>query len=450
VPSLTARLTLAASLVLVAFLGLTGLALERAFRTTGLAAVQDRLQGQVYTLLAAAELQGDGVFIMSRGLPDARYASPDSGLYAQVVDEDAEVLWRSPSLLGFRILYPVPLADGVAAFAPVVASDGRSLFALSFSVIWETGADRPYRFSFQVAENRAILASQVRHFRHSLWSWLGGAALALLLVQGAVLRFGLAPLRRVAVELSDIESGARQRLSTNYPRELTALTEGINAFINGRRARLERSRQALAELAHSLKTPLAVLRSLLDGNTDSREVRKTLSEQTLRMHRTIDYQLQRAATSGPTPLAPAVDIAPLLRRLQESLLKVYAHKQLTMDAQVEAGIGFHGDEGDLMEILGNLLDNACKWADGRVRVVIETYGGGVGVALGVEDDGPGFPADMGDAVLAHGVRGDESTPGQGIGLAVVRDIVSEAYGGEIVVGSSDMGGAAVTIRIPMA
>lgn len=451
-PSLTARLTLAASLVLVAFLGLTGLALERAFRNAGLAAVQDRLQGQVYTLLAAAELQGDGEFIMSRGLSDARYASPDSGLYAQVVDGGAEVLWRSPSLLGFRIPYPIPLADGVAAFAPAVASDGRALFALSFSVLWETDASRPYHLSFQVAENRAILASQLTHFRHSLWSWLGGAALALLLAQGAVLRFGLAPLRRVAVELSDIESGARQRLSTDYPRELTSLTEGINAFINSRRGRLERSRQALAELAHSLKTPLAVLRSLLDADADSREVRKTLSEQTLRMHRTIDYQLQRAATSGPMPLAPAVDVAPLLRRLQESLLKVYAHKQLTIDAQVEAGIGFHGDEGDLMEILGNLLDNACKWADGRVRVVVEPYrfGGGSGIALRIEDDGPGFPANMEDAVLDHGVRGDEGTPGHGIGLAVVRDIVSEAYGGEIIVGASDMGGAAVSIRIPMA
>ena len=451
-PSLTARLTLAASLVLVAFLGLTGLALERAFRNAGLAAVQDRLQGQVYTLLAAAELQDDGEFIMSRGLPDGRYASPDSGLYARVVDERAEVLWRSPSLLGFRIPYPAPGADGVAEFAPVLASDGRALFALSFSVLWETGADRRDRLSFQVAENRTIFASQMAHFRHSLWSWLGGAALALLLVQGAVLRFGLAPLRRVAAELSDIESGARQRLSAHYPKELTTLTEGINAFIDSRRGRLERSRQALAELAHSLKTPLAVLRSLLDENADSREIRKTLTEQTLRMHRTIDYQLQRAATSGPTPLAPAVEVAPLLRRLEESLLKVYAHKKLTMDVQVAPGIGFQGDEGDLMEIMGNLLDNAFKWADGRVRVVVGPcrVGDAAGVALRVEDDGPGFPADMGDAVLGHGVRGDQTTPGHGIGLAVVRDIVREAYGGEIIIGASDMGGAAVTISIPMA
>ena len=450
--SLTARLTLAASLVLVAFLGLTGLALERAFGTAGLAAVQDRLQGQIYTLLAAAELQGDGEFVMPRGLADARYSSPDSGLYARVVDDRDKVLWRSASLLGFRIPYPANGADGVAEFAPVIASDGSALFALSFSVLWESGAGRSDRLSFQVAESREILASQVAHFRRSLWSWLGGAAVALLLVQGVVLRFGLAPLRRVAAELSDIESGNRRRLSEDYPRELTSLTEGINAFIESGRGRLDRSRQALAELAHSLKTPLAVLRSLLDGNAGNREIRKTLSDQTVRMHRTIDYQLQRAATSGPTPLAPAVDVAAVLRRLEESLIKVYAHKKLSIVAQVDPGIGFHGDEGDLMEILGNLMDNACKWARERVRVVVgpSRAAGTPGLTLRVDDDGPGIPVDMEEAVLRHGVRGDETTPGHGIGLAVVRDIVVEAYGGEISVGTGDMGGAAVTISIPLA
>ena len=417
--SLTARLTLAASLVLVAFLGLTGLALERAFRNAGLAAVQDRLQGQVYTLLAAAELQDSGEFIMSLGLPDARYSSPDSGLYARVIDDQATVLWRSPSLLGLRIPYPRAGVDGVPEFAPVVASDGRSLFALSFSVLWEIGADRSHHLSFEVAETREILANQVAHFRRSLWSWLGGAALALLLVQGLVLRFGLAPMRRVATELADIESGARQRLSANYPGELATLTEGINAFIDSGRARLERSREALAELAHSLKTPLAVLRSLLDGDADSREMRKTLTEQTVDMHRTIDYQLQRAATSGPTPLAPAVEIAPLVQRLEDSLLKVYAHKKLRVDVQIDPGIGFHGDQGDLMEILGNLIDNACKWADQRVLVVVghARVGGVAGLTLRIDDDGPGIPSDMADAVLWRGVRADATTPGHGIGLA---------------------------------
>ena len=448
--SLSARLTLAASLVLVAFLGLTGLALERAFRDAGLAAAQDRLQGQVYTLLAAAELEDGARLMMPRALPDGRLSSPDSGLYARVIDSEGNALWHSPSLLGFRILFPTTLADGVAEFVPVTASDGRSLYALSFSVQWELGADDSRRLTFEVAESRDILASQVAHFRRSLWGWLGAAALALLLAQGLVLRFGLAPLRRVAIELADIEASSTLRLSANYPRELRTLTERINAFIESGHARLERSRNALAELAHSLKTPLAVLRSLSDGRTDREEMRRTLTEQSARMHRTIDYQLQRAAASGPTPLAPAVDIAPVASRLKDALLKVYADKKLRVDVEVDHGAGFHGDEGDLVEILGNVLDNACKWAGERVcvRVRYAHQDGGAGLTLRIDDDGPGIPADKVDAVFARGVRADATTPGYGIGLAVVRDIVVEAYGGEVTVGASDLGGAAVTIRIP--
>jgi len=449
--SLNARLTLAASLVLVAFFGLTGLALERAYRDAGLAAVQDRLQGQVYTLLAAAELENGARLVMPRALPDGRFSSPDSGLYARVIDNERNALWHSPSLLGFRIQFPMTRADGVAEFAPITASDGRSLYALSFSVQWELGADSSRRLTFEVAESRDILASQVARFRRSLWGWLGAAALALLLVQGLVLRFGLAPLRRVAIELADIESGAKQRLSANYPRELRNLTERINAFIESGHARLERSRNALAELAHSLKTPLAVLRSLSDGRSDGEEMRRTLTEQTARMNRTIDYQLQRAAASGPTPLAPAVSIAPLVSRLKDSLLKVYAGKKLRVDVEVDQGAGFHGDEGDVMEILGNVLDNACKWADEHVRVRVgRTHDGDgrAGLTLRIDDDGPGIPADKVDAVLARGVRADATTPGHGIGLAVVHDIVVDAYGGEVTVGESDLGGAAVTIRIP--
>jgi len=449
--SLNARLTLAASLVLVAFLGLTGLALERAYRDAGLAAAQDRLQGQVYTLLAAAELENGARLIMPRALPDGRFSSPDSGLYARVMDSGGNALWHSPSLLGFRIPFATTRADGVAEFVPVTASDGRSLYALSFSVQWELGAEDSRRLIFEVAESRSILASQVAQFRRSLWGWLGAAALALLLVQGLVLRFGLAPLRRVAIELADIESGATLRLSANYPRELRTLTERLNAFIESGHARLERSRNALAELAHSLKTPLAVLRSLSDGRADREEMRRTLTEQSARMHRTIDYQLQRAAASGPTPLAPAVDIAPVASRLKDALLKVYADKKLRVDLEVDHGAGFHGDEGDLVEILGNVLDNACKWAGERVRVRAgHTHddGGGAGLTLRIDDDGPGIPADKVDAVLARGVRADATTPGHGIGLAVVRDIVVEAYGGEVTIGASDLGGAAVTIRIP--
>ncbi len=444
--SLNARLTLTASLVLVAFLGLTGLALERAFRDAGLAAVEDRLRAHIYTLLAGAEIEGGVRLVMPRALPEARLALPDSGLYARIVDAEGATLWQSDSLLGFSVPFPATGADGVGVFAPVSASDGRALFAMSFSVLWQLDAGGERRFTFQVAESRDVLGAQRVRFRRSLWGWLAAAAVALLLTQGLVLRYGLAPLRRVASELAAIESGARKHLSARYPRELGRLTERINAFIDTGRGRLDRSRNALAELAHSLKTPLAVLQSMLDGGADGDQMRRGVREQTARMRDTIDHQLQRAAASGPTPLAPGVRLAPLLERLADSLLKVYVDKGLSVDIDVDADLALHADEGDLMEIFGNLLDNACKWAGKRVRVKA-ARGNGTELRLRVEDDGPGIAADKVEAVMARGGRADATTPGHGIGLAVVHDIVVEAYGGQVDVGASELGGTAVEIRL---
>ena len=450
--TLNARVTLAASIVLVGFLGLTGLALERAFGDAGLTAVRDRLQGQIYALLAAAEVDDQGRLLIPRAHPEARLSTVGSGLYARVADTAGNEAWRSPSLLGFDIAFPATQAPGVASFAAVTASDDTPLYALSFSVHWELNPSTSRELTFQVAETQAILAAQLSRFRRSLWGWLAAAAVALLVVQGLVLRFGLAPLRRVTREIAEIQSGHRRRLSGPQPRELRPLTENLNELIESGQARLERYRHTLAELAHSLKTPLAVIGSLLDGGGRDQDLRHGVREQTERMRRTVEYQLQRAAASGRTPLAPAVDIAPVANKLKESLLKVYADKGLRVDICVQAKDGFCGDEGDLMEILGNLLDNGCKWAAGRVRLLVAREpGGGEGpvLLLAVEDDGPGVPADKLDAIVARGVRADPDTPGHGIGLAVVHDLVSGIYAGELEVGTSDLGGARVAVRVPL-
>ncbi len=185
---------------------------------------------------------------------------------------------------------------------------------------------------------------------------------------------------------------------------------------------------------------------MLDGGADGDQMRRGVREQTARMRDTIDHQLQRAAASGPTPLAPGVRLAPLLERLADSLLKVYVDKGLSVDIDVDADLALHADEGDLMEIFGNLLDNACKWAGKRVRVKA-ARGNGTELRLRVEDDGPGIAADKVEAVMARGGRADATTPGHGIGLAVVHDIVVEAYGGQVDVGASELGGTAVEIRL---
>lgn len=446
--SLSGRLLVAASVVLAGFLGLTGLALDRAFRDSALEAVQDRLQAQVYMLLGAAGFDpATRRLLLPEALPEARFSSPGSGLYAAVFDETGAQLWRSPSMLGMEIAFPVPGLPGQGRFEQVSSADGAPLLALGFAVNWEVepGVYRGYRFG--VAEHRRAFDAQLGGFRRGLWGWLAASALMLLLVQGAILRWGLRPLRRVARELTEIEAGRRDQLTGSYPRELRRLTENLNALIRQNQAHLERYRNALGDLAHSLKTPLAVLRGSVAKGDAGEDLRRQVAEQVERMNRTVDYQLQRAAASGRVALASPLPVAPLAARITSALAKVYADKGLDLDLDVDEAVRFQGDEGDFMEILGNLADNACKWATRRVTVRAVPATEGRGLLLEVEDDGPGIPEDRRRLILDRGARADPATPGHGIGLAVVRELVEEVYRGRLEIDRSALGGARVAVRL---
>lgn len=447
--SLNSRLLIAASIALAAFLGLTGLALDRAFRESALTAVQERLQTQVYMLLGVADLDAAQRLGLPNALPEARLSQPDSGLYAQVISSEGSVVWRSQSIVGRAIPFPETHDLGEPYFQSVTASDGSPLFALSFTVSWEVKDHQYRRYTFQVAETQQGFYTQVNRFRRSLGGWLLAMALVLLAVQGIILRWGLRPLRQVAQEVAEIEAGRRTELAGSYPRELRRLTENLNALIHHSHAHLERYRNALGDLAHSLKTPLAVLRSTVESGPPADH--SGLREQIERMNQTVDYQLQRAAASGRIALAAPVPVEPLARKLMDSLAKVYADKSLRLNLQVEGSTEFLGDEGDLMEILGNLGDNACKWARSRVDMRVfrcrASSGQGETLVLEVEDDGPGIPVDRRRAILNRGERADPFTPGHGIGLAVVRDLVEEIYQGSLEIDNGALGGARIQVRL---
>ncbi|MFN2309739.1 MAG: ATP-binding protein [Gammaproteobacteria bacterium] len=438
--SLHLRLTLAASLVLTAFLGLAGYALDRAFRDSAETAVRERLQAHIYGLLAAADLDRDGRLSLPDGLPEERFQRPGSGLYARVTAADERLLWQSPSHLG----HPLPdvrrLPPGTWSFTR--ATDGP--FILGFGSAWELD-DRSLEFTFTVIEAPQAYRAQVSQFRRSLGGWFGALALGLLIAQGLVLRWGLRPLRQLEQDLAAVEAGARESLSGHYPRELRGLTDNLNALLKTGRGRLTRYRDALADLAHSLKTPLAVLRSARHSDNNGQALERLVQEQTERMGQIVDYQLQRAATSGRTTLMAPVAIAPLLQRIRDSLAKVYAERRLELDIDADAALQFRGDPADLMELCGNLLDNACKWARHRVRAqarLSETDAGQT-LELCIEDDGPGIAVEQHAAVLRRGIRIDSSMPGQGIGLAVAGDIAA-AYGGRIDIDvSPTLGGARI-------
>jgi len=448
--SLSSRLLVAASVVLTAFLGLTGLILDRAFQDSALAAVQDRLQAQVYMLLGAVDMNAFGRFTLPRALPEARFSTPDSGLYADVMDAKGNLAWRSPSLLGIALpFFPAVRNPGETQFAPLEAPDGDPLFLLAFTVSWEVAPNQYRLYTFRVAETQWDFLDQLWSFRRSLWGWLLAATGVLLAVQGLILRWSLNPLRRVATEVTEIETGQRVELSSDYPDELRPLTINLNALIRQGRTLLERYRNALGDLAHSLKTPLAVLRSALENSASSEELRQVLGEQLERMNLTVDYQLQRAAASGRIALSVPLLVAPLARRVLDSLAKVYAERALDLHYFVDKNTAFHGDEGDLFEILGNLADNACKWAQRQVvvRAGAAEYEGRMELVVEVEDDGPGIPIEQAPLLLNRGQRADPTVAGHGIGLAVVRDLVEEVYYGQLEISRGTLGGALVRARL---
>ena len=435
--SLHSRLLLAASLVLAGFLGTTGLALDKAFRVSAEAAIQDRLQSHVYALLAAADEDTDGRMLPAEELPEPRFSKPDSGLYAVISSHDGEPLWLSSSLTGRNLDLKEQQLPGKRRFSRLARS-GMELYTLAFGVAWEDYAGTESLYTFTVAEDTSVFQAEIDSFRSTLWRWLGGMALVLLLAQGFILRWGLRPLRTVTDDLQQIEQGHSDRLDGHYPKELTGLTSSLNSLIEHGKTVQVRYRNSLDDLAHSLKTPLAILQS---SDTDCQSL---VREQVERMDEIISHQLQRAAVSGRTTLAQPVPVSKVMERLVRSLDKVYREKQVTVDLELDPSASFSGDEADLTEILGNLLENAYKYCNRAVRVSISTDQHAGGIEISIEDDGPGIAAEQVDTLLQRGKRMDESIPGQGIGLSMASEIIT-VYGGQLVFAASSLGGTLLRV-----
>lgn len=438
--SLRTRVSLAAALVLTIFIALTALGLERAFEESARSSMRERLFAQLYLVMAVAEVSNSGRLVMPGHFAEPRLELPDSGLYATVNNKQGEQLWRSPSAVGIS-LPPDAGGDDHERFERI-DFDGNDYFRAALAIEWESDTG-PVPLRFSVLEDSAPFLQQMSEYRHSLWGWLGAMAALLLLALVTALVWGLRPLRHVAAEVQAIESGAQGTIEQEYPRELKPLTDNINALLQHERAQQTRYQHALGDLAHSLKTPLAVLRGIA---TDTRsEESQTLQEQVSRMDNIVQYQLQRAATAGRSALAAPLPLEPVANRLIATLKKVYHDRALQLHSDIEPAAAVRVEEGDLMELLGNLLDNACKWAAHEVWLTARREGGMLHIR--VEDDGPGIEAAEAETVLTRGVRLDEATPGHGIGLPMVRDIV-ETYGGTLAIERSDHGGACFSITLP--
>ena len=437
--SIRARLLLGAALVLLAFLTGAGLAVQRANAESVRAAYFGRLQSTIYLLLAAAELNAGGALLIPPEFAEPRLSLPGSGLYAGIYNVLRGEQWQSASTLGQQLPFRRSLQPGQWR-TETVDGVSKSFLSVSYAVTWKASV-REAPLVLTVLEDRAAFDREVGAFTRTLWLWLGAAAVLLLLAQLWLLRWGLAPLRQVASEIRRIEEGEQSRIEGRYPTEISGLTDNLNALIQQERVRQTRHRDALSFLAHSLKTPLAVLRSAL---AEPAQLPATVVQQVSRMDDIVQHQLGRAIAGGAARFAPPLLVAPIVERIRDALAKVYAEKALDFSVECPLELAWRIDEGDLFEMLGNLLDNAAKWARSRVGVRVWREAGRL--CIRIDDDGPGF-SDT-ESVLRLHVRGDERVPGHGVGLAVVSDLVA-SHQGELKLSRSSMGGGRVDIALPV-
>jgi len=450
--SLSSRLLVSVSVLLMLFFGATIAVLDTAFTEAGEQARRDILDGHLVALLAAAEPDDKGDLVMPDRLREPRFQRIGSGLYAELRDVAGAVLWRSRSALGLEVPGGVVPELGNHLFARESLEDETPLLTLSLAVEWELddGETKPY--VFKVAESLDSFNAQVSGFRRQLFGWFAAVALTMLLAFSMLLRGLLKPLRLIETEITEIEEGNRVSLSGEFPTELIGVARNMNLLIDSERARSDRYRYTLDNLAHSLKTPLAAMRALLNDR-QSEGFSGRFNEQIDRMDEIVRYQLRKPAASVADNLVlQSVAVEKEVTRLVDGLRKVYHDKHPDFDVRVEKGMQFRGDTGDFLELAGNLLDNACKWCERRVRISIVPSVGARAIASGmvltVSDDGPGIPQDAADALLERGMRLDEATPGHGIGLAVVKDI-ARSYGGRLKIRKSeDLGGAEFMVSIP--
>jgi two-component system sensor histidine kinase PhoQ len=451
--SLAARAAIATGFVLAGFLGLVGLTLSQANKQRALSALQERLQNFALAYITYTDVNRNGKLLPPVDtMPDPNFSRPGSGLYAVAVG-DKGFHWESSSAIGRDFGFLTPLRPGDRRFiGPIDTRMGR-LYYFSYGVTLDAEDGKSVGLTMTVAQTEDQFEGQNAVYRRSLIVWLSVLGVMLIVLQLLLLRWSLTPLRRVASDMTRVERGDSEQLDSQYPLELVGLTERINAFINNEREQRTRYRHTLADLAHSLKTPLAVIRSQLESTTigDEPTRRNSVLDQVRRMNELVAYQLSRAATSGRQTFASAVPVAGHAEDLVQSLEKVYAAKNVLCEFDIEEGAVFYGEQGDLLELLGNLLENAFKWAGHRVLLIakLQPQSGRQrpGLSLCVEDDGPGIAEDKIEKVLQRGVRGDERVQGHGIGLSIVQDIV-HAYQGELVVDRSpELGGARFCVTL---
>ena len=438
--SLKVRLMLSALLMIVIVLPIIGITLNHAFEVQIRSAVKNELSAYSYSILAVAEVEDNHLFMPGQ-LLENQFNVIESGLYALITSKGKtdDILWSSRSLLGIDT--PSNLVTpqvGQSQFLESVI-EGKAHLIYSFSASFTSNAsdgEKSFPLTLHIIKDQADLLQVIEQFKQQLWSWLFILMLLLIFVQIAWLKWTLKPLLTLKSELAMVEQGKAEKLQASYPQELEQVTNQVNVLLKTEQMQRKRYRNALSDLAHSLKTPLAVMQSQNDLSATS-------SEQITIINHTIEHQLKRAQSAGESSWHLGISMEPIAKKLCNTLGKIYRDKNLTIRETIPQQVIFKGDEADLMEILGNLMDNACKAAKSEVSLKVEENENQL--FFSIEDDGQGISDSQKQTILNRGTRADTYQQGHGIGLAIVRDLVASYQGKLSIENSSDLGGAKFVI-----
>ncbi|WP_333608511.1 ATP-binding protein [Arsukibacterium sp.] len=432
--SLKLRQGLVSFFLLLLLLPSSFVAIEQAFYTQLLTNAEQKLEVHLYAILSELSMREDKIELTNNALaPD--FYRPDSGISAYINDEQ-RLLWQSDSSLNQQFELPnVELIPGQHLFHLV--SQQQNFWVLSIALLFDAG-EQTFPLTIHIVQAEQMLLLPHQSFKRTLLQWFIGIGIGLLALSLLAYYWTTAPLTRLDQEIRKLEQGKQEQLNLSYPSELKVIKEDLNLLLANQNRQKQRYRNHLSDLAHALKTPIAVL------NTSALSQQPELKEQLDRITAMIEHQLKRASSSGQDIWKKELPVRPLLDKLTGALHKIYRDKACPISIDCPEHIQFRGDETDLMEILGNLLDNACKACQHQVKLTVTDKP----FCLIVEDDGPGIAEHKRQQLFNRGTRLDTYKEGHGVGLSIVAELVS-SYSATITISDSPLGGARFTLQFPL-
>ncbi|WP_423185972.1 ATP-binding protein [Alishewanella sp. d11] len=425
------RQGLVSAVLLLLLLPSSFIAIEQAFQQQLITNAEQKMEVHMYAILSELHLT-DGKIELNNNTLAPDFYRPDSGLSAFVSDGQ-QLLWQSDSSLNQAFVVPdIQLTPGQHIFYEMTQADS-DYQILSIAFLFDSG-DSAYPLAIHIVQDQALLLAPHQSFRSTLLRWFSGIAVGLLLLSILAYYWTTKPLTRLDYEIRQLERGKQEQLNGKYPSELKVIKEDLNLLLASQNRQKLRYRNHLSDLAHALKTPVAVLR------TSPLAQQPELKEQIDRITAMIEHQLKKASSSGQDIWKKQTALLPLAEKLINALRKIYRDKDCVIELSCAEEAFFRGDETDMMEMLGNLLDNACKACHKKVRVRVEQHP----LKLIIEDDGPGIPPTQRQELFQRGIRLDTYADGHGVGLSIVAELIN-SYSGTITIGDSELGGAQFTL-----